>query len=111
MIRSSCRITYKWFINIINSCVTTNLGVINTIVATSSGWWLSHTIYNIPSLLYRRFMSPYNIINGMIIMVVPPYSTYASNMNNILLPAPIGIMATMGLSPPIIALMASFYTL
>ncbi|KAK7182534.1 hypothetical protein PSPO01_11532 [Paraphaeosphaeria sporulosa] len=42
---------------------------------------------------------------------MPPYSTYASNMNNILLPTPISIIATMGLSLPIIALMASFYIL
>ncbi|KAK7178792.1 hypothetical protein PSPO01_15154 [Paraphaeosphaeria sporulosa] len=44
-------------------------------------------------------------------MVVPPYSTYTSNINNMLLPTPIGITATIGLSPPIITLMASFYTL
>ncbi|KAK7191964.1 hypothetical protein PSPO01_02413 [Paraphaeosphaeria sporulosa] len=56
-------------------------------------------------------MSPYNVINGIITMVVPPYSTHAGNINNMLLPAPIGITATTGLSPPIITLMASFYTL
>ncbi|KAK7191961.1 hypothetical protein PSPO01_02410 [Paraphaeosphaeria sporulosa] len=80
-------------------------------VATSSRWRLSHTIYNISSLLYRRFISPRNIINGIIIIVIPPCSTHASNINNILLPAPISITATMGLSPPIITLIASFYTL
>ncbi|KAK7178696.1 hypothetical protein PSPO01_15252 [Paraphaeosphaeria sporulosa] len=102
---------YKWFINIINSYITTNLGVTNTIVATSSGWRLSYTIYNISSLLHRRFMLPHNIINGIIIIVIPPCSTHVSNINNILLPTPISIMATMGLSPPIITLIASFYML
>ncbi|KAK7178693.1 hypothetical protein PSPO01_15249 [Paraphaeosphaeria sporulosa] len=77
----------------------------------SGGWRLSHAVHNIPSLSYHRFISPRNIINGTIIMVVPPYSTHTGNMNNMLLPAPIGITATTGLSPPIIASMASFYTL
>ncbi|KAK7178435.1 hypothetical protein PSPO01_15519 [Paraphaeosphaeria sporulosa] len=56
-------------------------------------------------------MSPRNTINGMIIIVIPPYLAYAGNINNMLLPTPINITATMGLSPPIITLMASFYTL
>ncbi|KAK7178793.1 hypothetical protein PSPO01_15155 [Paraphaeosphaeria sporulosa] len=56
-------------------------------------------------------MSPRNVINGIMIMVMPPYSTHASNINNMLLPTPIDITATTGLSPPIITLMASFYTL
>ncbi|KAK7178760.1 hypothetical protein PSPO01_15187 [Paraphaeosphaeria sporulosa] len=80
-------------------------------VAMSSGWRLSHTIHNIPSLSYHHFMLPRNVINGTTIIVMPPYSTHAGNINNMLLPAPIGITATIGLSPPIIALMASFYTL
>ncbi|KAK7179484.1 hypothetical protein PSPO01_14496 [Paraphaeosphaeria sporulosa] len=80
-------------------------------VAILGGWRLSHTIYNIPSFLYYRFMSPYNAINGIIIMVVPPYSTHTSNINNMLLPTPISITTTTGLPPLIITLMASFYIL
>jgi hypothetical protein len=52
-------------------------------------------------------MSPRNAISGIRTIVVPPYSTYASNMNNKLFPAPVGIIAIIGLSPAIIALIAA----
>ncbi|KAK7185307.1 hypothetical protein PSPO01_08824 [Paraphaeosphaeria sporulosa] len=97
--------------NIINSYVTANSGITNTTAAVLGGWRLSYATHNIPSFSYRRFMSPHNAINGITTMVVPPCSAHTGNMNNMLLPAPIGIMATTGLSPPIIALMASFCTL
>jgi hypothetical protein len=56
-------------------------------------------------------MSPRNAINGIITTVVPPYSAYASNINNKLFPPSISITATTGLSPTTIAATASFCTL
>ncbi|KAK7178345.1 hypothetical protein PSPO01_15607 [Paraphaeosphaeria sporulosa] len=111
IIRSSCRIARKRFINVVNSYVTADLGVTNTTAAVSGGWRLSYAAHDIPSLLHRRFMSPHNAINGTTTMVMPPCSTHAGNMNNMLLPAPVGITATTGLSPPTITSMASFCTL
>ncbi|KAF1922378.1 uncharacterized protein M421DRAFT_35591, partial [Didymella exigua CBS 183.55] len=52
-------------------------------------------------------MSPRSEINGTTTTVVPPCSAHAGNMNNMLLPAPVGITATTGLSPATIASMAS----
>jgi hypothetical protein len=48
-------------------------------------------------------MSLYNIINSTTTTVIPPGSTYTGNINNMLLPTPISITATTGLSPAIIA--------
>jgi hypothetical protein len=56
-------------------------------------------------------MSPYNVINRMTTTVIPPCLAYASNMNNKLFPPPVSMTATTGLSPAIIAAMASFCTL
>ncbi|KAF1828104.1 hypothetical protein BDW02DRAFT_513235 [Decorospora gaudefroyi] len=56
-------------------------------------------------------MSPRNAINRITTIVVPLYSAYAGNINNKLFPPPISITATTGLSPAIIACIASFYTL
>ncbi|CAE7208678.1 hypothetical protein PTTW11_09879 [Pyrenophora teres f. teres] len=55
-------------------------------------------------------MSPRNAINGTTTTVVPPCSAHAGNMNNKLLPAPVGITATTGLSPALIALIAASCT-
>ncbi|KAF1828409.1 hypothetical protein BDW02DRAFT_512369 [Decorospora gaudefroyi] len=52
-----------------------------------------------------------NAINRITIIVVLLYSTYTSNINNKLFPLPISIIATIGLSPIIIAYIAFFYTL
>ncbi|KAG9382296.1 RecQ Superfamily II DNA helicase [Pyrenophora tritici-repentis] len=55
-------------------------------------------------------MSPRNAINGTTTTVVPPCSAHAGNMNNKLLPAPVGITATTGLSPAVMALIAASCT-
>jgi hypothetical protein len=52
-------------------------------------------------------MSPRNAISGITMIVVLPYSAHASNMNNKLLPAPVGITTITGLVLAIIALIAS----
>jgi hypothetical protein len=39
-------------------------------------------------------MSPRNAINSTTTTIILPYSAYASNINNMLLPAPISITAT-----------------
>ncbi|KAF1828072.1 hypothetical protein BDW02DRAFT_469540, partial [Decorospora gaudefroyi] len=52
-------------------------------------------------------MSPRNAINRITTIVVLPCSAYAGNMNNKLFPPPVGITATTGLSPAMIACMAS----
>jgi hypothetical protein len=64
-----------------------------------------------PNLLQRLFMSPRNAINGTTTTVVPPGSTHAGNINNMLLPSPVGITVTTGLTPAWIASIACFYTL
>ncbi|KAH8691061.1 hypothetical protein GQ44DRAFT_636449, partial [Phaeosphaeriaceae sp. PMI808] len=53
-------------------------------------------------------ISPRNAINRIITTVVLPYSTYTSNINNKLLPALVSIIAIIGLSPTIIAIITSF---
>ncbi|KAF2813647.1 uncharacterized protein BDZ99DRAFT_381334, partial [Mytilinidion resinicola] len=47
-------------------------------------------------------ISPYNAINGTTTTIIPPCSAYASNINNKLFPALVGITATTGLSPAVI---------
>ncbi|KAF1828969.1 hypothetical protein BDW02DRAFT_511019 [Decorospora gaudefroyi] len=56
-------------------------------------------------------MLPYNAINRITTIVVLLYSAYASNINNKLFLLPISIIATIGLSPAIIAYIAFFCTL
>jgi hypothetical protein len=56
-------------------------------------------------------MSLCNAINRITTIVVLPYSTYTSNINNKLFLLPISITATIGLLPAIIVLIASCYTL
>ena len=56
-------------------------------------------------------MSLRNAINGKTTTVIPPGSAHAGNMNNMLLPAPVGITTTIRLSPELIALIAGFCTL
>jgi hypothetical protein len=51
-----------------------------------------------------------NATNGMTI-IVTPLDTDAGNINNILLPAPVPIIATIGLLCCIIAWIVGFYTL
>jgi hypothetical protein len=55
-------------------------------------------------------MSLRNAINRTTIIVVLPCSAYASNINNKLFPAPVGMIATTGLSPAVIALIAASCT-
>jgi hypothetical protein len=60
--------------------------------------------------LHCFFKSLHSASNRITIIVVLPYSAYASSINNKLLPAPVGITATIGLSPAVIALIAASYT-
>ncbi|KAF1828106.1 hypothetical protein BDW02DRAFT_481804, partial [Decorospora gaudefroyi] len=52
-------------------------------------------------------MSPRNAINRITTTVVPPCSAYAGNINNKLFLPPVSITATTGLSPAMIAYIAS----
>ncbi|PTU23643.1 hypothetical protein P175DRAFT_0405133, partial [Aspergillus ochraceoroseus IBT 24754] len=47
-----------------------------------------------------------NKINGTTTMVQPPRAAYVGNMNNMLFPPLVGMMATTGLAPSWIALIA-----
>jgi hypothetical protein len=51
-------------------------------------------------------MSWRNNINSTTTMVVPPGTAHAGNMNNMLFPPPVGMMATTGLWPYWMAAMA-----
>ncbi|KAI0603907.1 RecQ Superfamily II DNA helicase [Pyrenophora tritici-repentis] len=107
IIRSSCRVARSRFKNVANSSPTADSGVTNTTAAASGGRRLCHSTHDIPSFLHRCAMSPRNAINGTTTTVVPPCSAHAGNMNNKLLPAPVGITATTGLSPAVMALIAA----
>ncbi|KAH7010960.1 hypothetical protein B0J12DRAFT_778721, partial [Macrophomina phaseolina] len=52
-----------------------------------------------------------NDFNGTTTTIVPPGSTYAGNINNTLLPAPVSITTTTGLYPILIVSNTGFYTL
>ncbi|KAB8240254.1 hypothetical protein BDV35DRAFT_374155 [Aspergillus flavus] len=58
---------------------------------------MTHMLY--PNPWHRRIISPRNEISGTTTIVVPLGSANAGNMNNMLLPPPVGITATTGLSP------------
>jgi hypothetical protein len=58
------------------------------------------------SASHRRFISSRNAINGITITLVPPALHYAGSINIKLLPPPVFITTTTGLSPFIIALIA-----
>ncbi|KAE8852436.1 hypothetical protein PTNB73_10603 [Pyrenophora teres f. teres] len=104
-----CRIARSRFKNVANSSPTADSGVTNTPLLRLADAD-SATLHTIPSFLHRCAMSPRNAINGTTTTVVPPCSAHAGNMNNKLLPAPVGITATTGLSPAVIALIAASCT-
>ena len=108
--RSNCRIARSRFKNVTNSLLTADSGVTNTTAAASGCCRLSHAAHDIPNPKHRRIMSPRNAINGTTTTVVPPCSAHAGNMNNKLLPAPVGITDTTGLLPATMAWMASLCT-
>ena len=85
-------------------------GVTNTMAAALGGQRLSYSAHDIPSSLHCCIMSLRSETNGTTTTVVPPCSAYAGNINSMLLPALVGITATIRLSPAIIALIASFCT-
>ncbi|RHZ43059.1 uncharacterized protein CDV56_100432 [Aspergillus thermomutatus] len=97
--RSNRRIHRNRFKNIWKSGLTADLGVTNTINAASGGRRLSHATHEIPSCWHQRCISARHATSGTIIMVVPPGAANAGTMNNMLLPLPVGITATIGLSP------------
>lgn len=80
------------------SLLNADSGVTNTIDTSLGGRRLSHSTYEIPNYMYRRYISARNAINSTITMVVPPSSIHAGNINNMLLPLPVGIMAITMLS-------------
>jgi len=86
-------------------------GVTNTIDALSGGLRPVHVAHRIPNFSHRCAMSFRNAFNGTTTTVTPLGSTHAGNMNNMLLPAPVGMTATMGLSPLWTASIASACTL
>lgn len=83
-----------------------DLGVTNIIDAASGGRQLSHAIYNILSSWYHCIILACNMISRTMIIVVPPGVVNVGTMNNMLFPPPVGITATMGLSPYWMACMA-----
>ncbi|KAF1980584.1 hypothetical protein K402DRAFT_344126, partial [Aulographum hederae CBS 113979] len=56
---------------------------------------------------HRTTISARNAFNGTTTIVTPPTCTNAGNINNTLLPDPVGITTTIGLSPCWIACIAS----
>lgn len=87
-----------------NSLFSTPSGVIKTIDALSGGRRRSYTAYDIPNCWYRACMSSRNDINGTTTIVNPALPlTYAGNINNILFPLPVGMIAIIGLCPCLIA--------
>ncbi|KAK7178343.1 hypothetical protein PSPO01_15605 [Paraphaeosphaeria sporulosa] len=82
----------------------------NMTYAHSYGRRLSHSALTIPSRSHYSRISNCNATNGTTI-IVTPLDTDAGNMNNMLLPTPMPMMATTGLLYCIITWMAGFYTL
>lgn len=76
-----------------------DLGVTNTIDTASGGHQLSHAIYNILSSWHRCIILACNATSGIMIIVVPLGAVNAGTINNMLFPLPIGMTATIGLSP------------
>ncbi|KAH7042043.1 hypothetical protein B0J12DRAFT_579784 [Macrophomina phaseolina] len=99
------------FKNVLNSLPTAASGVTNTINFVSAYRLPPYIAHRTPALLYRRFISFRNDFNGITTTIVLPGSTYASNINNTLLPTPVGITTTTGLYPILIASNTGFYTL
>ncbi|KAF4311380.1 hypothetical protein GTA08_BOTSDO13140 [Botryosphaeria dothidea] len=100
------------FKNVLNSSPTAASGVTNTIDSASGYCLPSHTAHLTPTSLHRRVISSRNDFNGTTTTtVVPSGSAHAGNINNTLLPAPVGITATTGLCPALITSIAGFCTL
>lgn len=74
-----------------------DLEVTKTIDAPSAGCYKSYSMQEIPNIWYCYWMSAYNATSGIIIIVVSLWLIHASNMNNKLFSAPVGMMATIGL--------------
>jgi hypothetical protein len=108
--QSNYLVAYNQFKNIINVSSTADSGVTNTTAALLGECQLSYSAHAIPNFLHRRIISPRNAINGTTTTIMPPCSIYAGNINNMLLPAPIGITATTELLPAIIASIAACCT-
>jgi len=85
--------------------LTADSGVTNTMDAHSCGLRLSHSTHSIPASKHRSFKLPRNETNGTTTMVTPVEHA-AGNINAMLLPAPVPMMTTTGLSCRIMALMA-----
>jgi hypothetical protein len=109
--QSNCCVAYNWFKNVANASPTVDLGVTNTTAATSSRQHPFYAAHNMPNNLYCCIMSSCNAINRITTIVVLPCSAYASNINNKLFLLPVSIIATIGLSPATIVLIASCCTL
>jgi hypothetical protein len=104
--QSNRRIHRSWFKNVWKSGLTADSGVTNTMDAASGGRQLSYATHKMPSCWHRRCISAHNTTNGTTTMVVPLGAVNAGTMNNMLLPPPVGITATIGLSPHWMARMA-----
>jgi hypothetical protein len=63
-----------------------------------SGLLPSYSAYRIPFLLLRSYISCYNATIGTMIIITLSYDAAAGNMNNKLLPPPIGMIAKMNAS-------------
>lgn len=98
IIRSNWPVNCLQFKNVLNvSSRTADSGVINTIDAPSAGCQWFHATHRISNSAHQRCKSSRNDTNGMTTTVVPPRAIHASNMNNKLLPPPVGIMPMTGL--------------
>ena len=74
-------------------------GVTKTIDLSSIDLFPSHSPTDTPALSLRPLMSWRNVTNGTTTTVTPPTPTDAGNMNNMLLPPPVGITTTILPSP------------
>ncbi|KAJ5605375.1 hypothetical protein N7510_008156 [Penicillium lagena] len=97
------------FKNVMKSSLNADSGVTSTMAASSGGRRLSHSTHEMPATAHRCCKSWRKAINGTTTTVSPPL-THAGNMNNMLLPPPVGITTTTGLTPCWIACIAGPWT-
>src|SRR5271163_1160913 len=103
--RSNWYVLRNRLMYVLNVFVTADSGVTNTMDAVSCGLRLSHWTHSIRASLHRLSKSSCNEHNGMMTTVVPPFTQYAGNINNMLFPSPVAMILTMGLWPVITACM------
>ena len=83
-----------------NAGVTADSGVAKMMRAWYGGLLPSHSAHGIPFSLLRSHMSCRNATIGTITIVTPSRDAAAGNINNKLLPPPVGMIAKTNASSP-----------